>query len=194
MALSSFGRGEKGGNQSGTESPKSASSNGSSSGGGLTAFIDQGSEFEGKLSFRDTVRIDGRFQGEITSENTLIVGESGHIEATIHSNQVAVSGTVVGNIHAAVKIVLHKTARVEGNLMAPSFIVEEGAVIDGNIQMTGLESKRPSEPAKASEKFASIRVNWPGPGTPFPPTFPLASRITSESQSSSAKAAWTRLV
>ena len=54
-----------------------------SSGGGLTAFIDQGSEFEGKLSFKDTVRIDGHFTGEITSENTLVVGETGEIEANI---------------------------------------------------------------------------------------------------------------
>ena len=53
----------------------SSSSSSSSSPGGLTAFIDQGSEFEGKLSFKDTVRIDGRFRGEISSENTLIVGE-----------------------------------------------------------------------------------------------------------------------
>jgi hypothetical protein len=45
--------------------------------GALTAFIDQGSEFSGKLSFKDTVRIDGRFEGEIKSENTLIVGETG---------------------------------------------------------------------------------------------------------------------
>ncbi|HXX47069.1 MAG TPA: polymer-forming cytoskeletal protein, partial [Myxococcota bacterium] len=41
--------------------------------GALTAFIDQGSEFSGKLNFKDTVRIDGRFEGEIASENTLIV-------------------------------------------------------------------------------------------------------------------------
>jgi hypothetical protein len=52
----------------------------SSSSGGLSAFIDQGSEFEGKLSFKDTVRIDGRFRGEISSENTLIVGETGEID------------------------------------------------------------------------------------------------------------------
>ena len=45
--------------------------------GNLTAFIDQGSEFEGKLSFKDTVRIDGTFSGEISSDNTLIVGETG---------------------------------------------------------------------------------------------------------------------
>ena len=93
MALKSFGRGSNGGETGSTTVPRSASTpapKGVSAPGGLTAFIDQGSDFEGKLSFRDTVRIDGRFQGEITSENTLIVGESGEIDAEIHSKTVVV--------------------------------------------------------------------------------------------------------
>ena len=118
----------------GVEGDYSAPSSGSSS-GGLSAFIDQGSEFEGKLSFKDTVRIDGRFRGEITSENTLIVGETGEIEASIRSKTVAVSGSVTGDIIAATKVVLHKTARVSGNIQTGSLVVEDGAEIDGSIKM-----------------------------------------------------------
>ena len=137
MALKSFGRGT-----SEFEVPGAGSgSSGSSSAGGLSAFIDQGSEFEGKLSFRDTVRIDGRFRGEIASENTLIVGESGEIHATIRSNTVVVSGLVEGDIIAARKVVLHKTARVHGNLETPSLVVEEGAALDGQVKMPGSEGK-----------------------------------------------------
>ena len=71
----------------------------------LTAFIDQGSEFEGKLSFKDTVRIDGRFMGEISSENTLVVGETGEIEAQIDSPTVVISGTVFGDVSASRQLV-----------------------------------------------------------------------------------------
>jgi cytoskeletal protein CcmA (bactofilin family) len=113
----------------------SVSSSGSSGSGGLSAFIDQGSEFEGKLVFKDTVRIDGRFRGEISSENTLIVGETGDIEATIRSKTVAVSGSVTGDIMAGTKVVLHKTARVHGNIQTSSLVVEDGAEIDGQIKM-----------------------------------------------------------
>ena len=112
-----------------------SASMGSTSSGGLSAFIDQGSEFEGKLSFKDTVRIDGRFRGEISSENTLIVGETGEIEASIRSKTVAVSGSVTGDIIAATKVVLHKTARVSGNIQTGSLVVEDGAEIDGSIKM-----------------------------------------------------------
>ena len=134
MSLKTFGRGRDGDDDLGARpaSPPVAA-------GGLTAFIDQGSEFEGKLSFRDTVRIDGRFRGEISSENTLIIGESGEIEATIRSNTVAISGSVEGDVHAARKVVLHKTARVTGNVTAPSLIVEEGAVINGTFKMVTTE-------------------------------------------------------
>ncbi len=135
MAISSFGRG-KGENDGATMTP-AASPTASAN---LTAFIDQGSEFEGKLTFKDTVRIDGTFHGEITSENTLIVGETGTIEATIKSNTVVVSGTVVGNIHAARQVVLHKSANVEGDMNAPSLIIEEGAVFNGRLSM-GRENK-----------------------------------------------------
>ena len=139
MARTPFGSGKGGDRDSQTiftpPAPSSSASSGGSSPGGLTAFIDQGSEFEGKLSFKDTVRIDGRFRGEISSENTLIVGESGEIEATIHSKAVSISGTVVGDVVASSKVVLHKTGRIEGNIETDSIVVEEGATINGELRM-----------------------------------------------------------
>jgi cytoskeletal protein CcmA (bactofilin family) len=142
MAISSFSRG-KGGDE-----PKAAPA--PSGGGNLSAFIDQGSEFEGKLTFKDTVRIDGSFQGEISSENTLVVGETGSIEATIRSNTVVVSGSVVGNIIAAHQIILHKSARVEGDMNAPSLVIEEGASFNGQLTMRGPDAKG-SAPLKKIE-------------------------------------------
>jgi len=142
MAISGFGRGKGGaGTGSGTNvastSPAASGSSASSSSGlgNLTAFIDQGSEFEGKLSFKDTVRIDGSFSGEIASENTLVVGETGEIDANIESQTVIISGTVTGDVKANQKIVLHKTAVVQGNLTATTFVVEEGASFNGQISM-----------------------------------------------------------
>lgn len=141
MAISNFGRG-KGGDESTTAPAPTGGAN-------LSAFIDQGSEFEGKLTFKDTVRIDGSFQGEISSENTLVVGETGSIDATIRSNTVVVSGAVVGNIIASRQIILHKTARVQGDMKAPSLIIEEGAVFNGQLTM-----ERPD--AKANAPLKSI--------------------------------------
>ena len=126
-----FGRGRDESESTSTQAAPSASGGA----GGLTAFIDQGSSFEGKLSFKDTVRIDGQFTGEISSENTLVVGESGEIQANVQSQTVIISGTLNGDIEAGRKVVLHKTAVVEGNLKTPSLVIEEGAVFNGALEM-----------------------------------------------------------
>jgi cytoskeletal protein CcmA (bactofilin family) len=123
--------------------------------GNLTAFIDQGSEFEGKLSFRDTVRIDGHFSGEISSDNTLIVGETGQIQATIHSVCVVISGLVEGDVHASDQIVLHKSAVVTGNLEAPAILMEEGAQLNGSVRMGAVKAPTASKGAATASTATS---------------------------------------
>jgi cytoskeletal protein CcmA (bactofilin family) len=155
MALSSFGRGRDLEGNPNSEARPTASA--STNAGGLTAFIDRGSEFEGKLSFQDTVRIDGRFRGEISSENTLIVGEGGEIEASIRSNIVVMSGSLEGDIVAGQRVVLHKTARVTGNIETPSLMIEEGAVFNGEVKM--------GPPTARSTSPGSLKA-IPGGGSP----------------------------
>ncbi|MBW2493999.1 MAG: polymer-forming cytoskeletal protein [Deltaproteobacteria bacterium] len=164
MAINAFGRGRESDYEGQPSSSSPSSSSGSAASGGLTAFIDQGSEFEGKLSFRDTVRIDGCFRGEITSENTLIVGESGEIDAEIRSKTVVVSGTVHGNVIAEAKVVLHKSAHVEGDIQTPSIVVEEGAMITGKISMGGSKSgsaslKAVTSTSKSDDEDATKSTN-----------------------------------
>ena len=104
--------------------------------GNLTAFIDQGSEFEGKLSVQATrFASTGASGARSRSDNTLIVGESGEIEAQIRSKTISISGTVDGDVIAAQKVVLHKTARVNGNVEAPVLQMEDGAILNGQVKM-----------------------------------------------------------
>lgn len=163
MAISGFGRGKGEGT---TAAPAASAPSGSTGGfGNLTAFIDQGSEFEGKLSFKDTVRIDGTFRGEISSDNTLIVGESGQIMATITSVCVVISGVVEGDIIARESIVLHKTASVTGNLEAPIVVMEEGSQLNGAVKM-GKPGAAPSAPPfapKGAAKGSQSASNEDGP-------------------------------
>ena len=139
--------------------PKPSAPSRAPSTGGLTAFIDQGSSFEGKLSFKDTVRIDGHFTGEITSENTLIIGETGEIEANIRSKTVVISGSVSGDVVAGTKVVLHKSARMQGNIESPSLMIEEGANFNGQVSM----------PASDSLKKGGSSPNAPKGGAPSSP-------------------------
>ena len=102
----------------------------------LSAFIDEASEIEGKYTFSGTVMLNGRFKGEIISNDTLIVGEKAVIHASIRAGTVLISGEVVGNVLANDRVELRGTARVFGDVQAPAIIVEEGVVFEGHCRMT----------------------------------------------------------
>ena len=101
----------------------------------VTTLLGKGSEFEGKLTFDGTVRIDGKFRGEIFSEDTLIIGESAQVEATIDVCSVIVYGQVVGNIHARNCVELHAPARLKGNIATADLQVDKGVFWNGQVQM-----------------------------------------------------------
>jgi cytoskeletal protein CcmA (bactofilin family) len=101
----------------------------------LTAFIDEGSEMEGRYTFRGTVMLNGRFKGEISSEDTLIIGERAVIAADIRAGRVVVSGEVTGNLRATERIELKRPARVSGDVEAPVVVLEEGVLFEGHCRM-----------------------------------------------------------
>ncbi|MEZ4846129.1 MAG: polymer-forming cytoskeletal protein [Bdellovibrionota bacterium] len=70
----------------------------SSNASGFNAVLDRGSEFEGKLTFEGTVRIDGKFKGDIFSESHMVIGESGRVEGTATVGSVSISGNFNGDI------------------------------------------------------------------------------------------------
>ena len=103
---------------------------------GLTAFIDEGSEIEGRYTFSGTLMLNGRFKGEISTTDTLIIGEKGIMSGDIRAGQVLVGGEVVGNILGTERVELKRTARVVGDVEAPVVVVEEGVLFEGHCRMT----------------------------------------------------------
>jgi len=101
----------------------------------LTAFIDEGSEIEGKCTFAGTVMLNGTIRGEIASTDTVIVGEKGVVHADVHADTIFVSGQVVGNLVAAQRLEMRGAARVCGNIEAPVIVMEEGVFFQGHCQM-----------------------------------------------------------
>lgn len=117
--------------------------------GHVTTLLGQGSEFSGKLTFEGTVRIDGRFSGEIFSEGTLVVGEGAEITADIAVKKLLVKGVVEGNLTAEESIEIHTPARVKGKLMCPELEIQKGVRFDGSCEMTEKLAKKPADkPAK----------------------------------------------
>lgn len=108
----------------------------------FNAFLGAGTTYQGHLHFAGAVRVDGQFTGEINSEGTLILGKDAQVSAKVDVGQLILSGQISGEIHVSKRTILHKTARLIGNLHTPILIMEEGAVIQGAINM--LESPAPN--------------------------------------------------
>ena len=97
--------------------------------------------FNGLLNYTGTVRIDGKFEGLVITEDTLIIGETGHLTAEISAGTVDCMGYVEGTVIASQKIEIHSTSKVVGNIKSPALHIELGGVFDGTCDMSGKETK-----------------------------------------------------
>lgn len=90
-----------------------------------------GAEFEGRLTFAGTVRIDARFKGTISTKDVLVVGENARIDADITCGTIVVHGQVTGSIHARDAVELCVPAKVHGDVETPSLSIERGVLFEG---------------------------------------------------------------
>lgn len=106
----------------------------------ITALLGRGTSFEGKLHFEGRVRIDGKFQGEILSDDVLIVGEGADIDAEIRVGTAIIKGgSLRGSVRAAQSIELYVPARVNGTLHSPEIFMDKGVQFSGTCTIAALE-------------------------------------------------------
>jgi cytoskeletal protein CcmA (bactofilin family) len=103
----------------------------------IKAFLGPGSQFEGRLVFNEIVRLDGAFRGEITSKDTLIVGETADLQAEVTVGTLILCGRFKGNIKAVTRVELRSPAQVEGVIETPALSIEDGVLFNGTITMAG---------------------------------------------------------
>ena len=116
----------------------------------LNAFLGKGCEYDGKLTFEGSVRIDGKFSGEIFSNDILLVGEGAVVKAEIDVGTIIVSGVVEGNISAKKMVELKAPAFVKGTITTPALTIEQGVVFEGNCKMEERSGRK--APAGAGPK------------------------------------------
>lgn len=98
--------------------------------------LGRGTEFEGKLTFEGTVRVDGKFTGEIHTDGMLVIGEKGIVQAEIQAGVVMVRGEAHGTIRAQNRIEAYAPAKIYGDLYSPVLVFGEGVIFHGTSRMT----------------------------------------------------------
>ncbi len=114
----------------------------------LNGFVDAGCVIRGELEFENTFRLDGRIEGAVKSNAEFLVGEGGVIEGEVAVARCLVGGTVRGTIRASQQVVLHATARVWAEIHTPALVMEEGAFLEGKVNMEKRERSSTSTAKK----------------------------------------------
>ena len=125
--------------------------------GDLNALLGRGSEFEGKLTFEGTVRIDGKFNGTIVTNDVLVIGEGAKVAAEINCGTVIVHGEINGNVKAKNAVELHQPARMKGNIETPSLMIEKGVNFEGQCKMEGGDRGSSVKPAPSPAPVTAIK-------------------------------------
>ena len=107
-------------------------------------------QFKGELSFQGGVRIDGQFEGSITTTGKVFVSKSGHVKAEVKAASLALEGKLDGNISIDDRVELRATAQMRGDIRTSKLLVVEGASIVGKCEV-GVDVKTKAEPPKAGQ-------------------------------------------
>ena len=93
------------------------------------------SSFDGKLTFRGSVRIDGPFVGVSKADGHLILGQDAVVKADARVGHLVVFGEMEGDLEAREGIEIHTSAKVRGKVISPQKMIGKGASFDGSCSM-----------------------------------------------------------
>jgi cytoskeletal protein CcmA (bactofilin family) len=92
-------------------------------------------EIEGEIEGDEDLVIQGIVRGKIVSQRDLTVDSSGHVEAAVSTQNLAIAGRVTGNVDASQRVEVREAGKMVGDIKAPRVVLADGAKFKGNIQM-----------------------------------------------------------
>lgn len=118
--------------------------------GSLNSILGQGCRIKGDIELQGTIRIDGKFEGQIKCPETLIIGKSGEVRADATVKNAVIGGKLIGNIVASNKIELQTGSHVEGDIQTSRLVIDEGVFFEGTCKMGSHTKAEPGvkEPAE----------------------------------------------
>jgi cytoskeletal protein CcmA (bactofilin family) len=115
----------------------------------VISIIGPGMRVIGDLETDGTVRIEGSVEGNVRAGKAVVLGKEGSVQGTILTQDAVISGRLIGTLTAESRLEVQATSRIEGEVHARRMHLEEGAVLNGKVNMG---DQRPSAPAEAGVK------------------------------------------
>jgi cytoskeletal protein CcmA (bactofilin family) len=103
----------------------------------INSLVGEGTRFDGEISLKGLLRIDGDFRGAVNAADKVLIGSKGRAECSIKAGTVVVGGILKGDIHAEDKVVVLSSGMVIGNISTPRLVVEAGVILNGECTVLG---------------------------------------------------------
>lgn len=118
---------------------------------GAPTLIGTGSSVEGRLKVRGPMALAGTVIGDGEIDGVLSIALDGHWHGNVHAKSATIVGRITGDIDVAGKLEIGKNAVIRGRVRARVVAIADGALVDGDIVVTGdqpivrFEEKRASQ-------------------------------------------------
>lgn len=101
----------------------------------VNTIIGEDCSFEGRLSSKGSIRVDGTINGEINVESNLYVGEKGKVLGNVHGSSIFIAGEVHGNVYVVDQLRISSSGKLYGDVDVKTFILDEDAMFEGSCRM-----------------------------------------------------------
>ena len=126
---------------------------------GTRAMIGAKVKVNGDIVSSEDLLVEGEVTGSITlTENELVIGTSGKVQANINAKTVRIEGEVNGDIESSERVVICASGNVQGNVSAPRVMLEDGGRFKGSIDMGSSKPAAAPKPSTASASGSSSEV------------------------------------
>lgn len=105
--------------------------------------------FQGTLTAKGSLRIDGRVDGSVVDAKTVTIGKSGKVKGDVSCEVCYVCGEIRGNITALDHVEALAGCRIDGDIRSPKLMLEEGALFNGSCSMDGSRKAEHKEDLQA---------------------------------------------
>jgi len=103
--------------------------------GGVETLVGRNCEIRGNLFSKGTIRIDGKVEGKIISNDGIIVGESATIKGDLEGKYVIIAGEITGDVVAQSKLEILHSGKLFGDIKTPRVVMAEGVIFEGTCEM-----------------------------------------------------------
>lgn len=109
----------------------------------VISIIGPGMRVIGDCETEGSIRIEGEVRGAVRAGKAVVVGRDGLVQGDVHTQDAVVSGTILGSVIAVSRLELQATSRIDGDIQARRLQLEEGAVLNGSVQMKDVAEGAP---------------------------------------------------